>query len=240
MSRVDTIDPAIVEASQRAAAASPSPDLKELIDAPAAEIRAAYASSSAYWNANPPPVASVVDLFLGGPHGELRIRVYRPCDNGGLPALLYLHGGGFMLGSIETHDTLCRLLAKEVDTAVISVDYRLAPEHRFPVAVDECIFACDWLVEHGPEVGVDASRLAVAGDSAGANLALAVLERRRDALKTALLFYGCYGHMPCAAQLHRLSRRTARFPQNGLGSGCRRTRRSRRRRPPAEVLGKLT
>ena len=196
MNRVDIVDPEIVEAGRRAATASPPLDLKALVDAPAEEIRAAYDASSVYWNANPPPVASVVNLALAGPHGELRVRVYRPRDDAALPGLLYLHGGGFMLGSIESHDTLCRLLAREADAAVVSVDYRLAPEHRFPVPVEEGIFACDWLAKHGAEVGVDASRLAVGGDSAGANLALAVLDRRREALATALLFYGCYGHMP--------------------------------------------
>ncbi len=196
MNSVDIVDPEIVEAGRRAAAAAPPLDLKALVDAPAEEIRAAYDASSVYWNANPPAVASVVNLALAGPHGELRVRVYRPRDNAALPGLLYLHGGGFMLGSIESHDTLCRLLAREADAAVVSVDYRLAPEHRFPVPVEEGLFVCDWLAGHGEEVGVDGSRLAVGGDSAGANLALAVLDRRREALTTALLFYGCYGHMP--------------------------------------------
>ncbi len=196
MTRVDTIDPAIVEASQRAAAVSPGLDSKALADAPVEEIRAAYDASSTYWNANPPPLAAVVNLALAGPHGDLRVRVYRPREKTGLPGLLYMHGGGFMLGSVETHDTLCRLLAREADAVVVSVDYRLAPEHRFPIPVEDCIFACDWLAEHGADIGVDASRLAVGGDSAGANLALAVLDRRRKALGTGLLFYGCYGHMP--------------------------------------------
>ena len=101
-----------------------------------------------------------------------------------------------MLGSIETHDSLCRLLAREADAAVVSVDYRLAPENRFPVAVEECIYACDWLAKNGPEIRVDATRLAVGGDSSGANLALAVLGRKRESLRAGLLFYGCYGHLP--------------------------------------------
>ena len=196
MNRVETIDPAIVEASRRAASVSPGMDSKALADAPVEEIRAAYDASSAYWNANPPPVASVADLALAGPHGDLPVRVYRPREETGLPGLLYMHGGGFMLGGLETHDTLCRLLAREAGAVVVSVDYRLAPEHRFPVPVEECIFACDWLAKHGADIGVDVSKLAAGGDSAGANLALAVLDRRREALATALLFYGCYGHMP--------------------------------------------
>ncbi len=196
MTAVDIIDPAIVEAGRRAAETSPPLDLKALVAAPAAEIRAAYDASSTYWNARPPPLASVVNLALDGPHGELRVRVYRPSEEAGAPGLLYLHGGGFMLGSIESHDTLCRLLAREAAATVVSVDYRLAPEHRFPVAVEECLFAADWLAGHGAEIGVDTARLAVGGDSAGANLALAVLDRRRETLATALLFYGCYGHLP--------------------------------------------
>ena len=113
-----------------------------------------------------------------------------------LPGLLYLHGGGFMLGSIETHDSLCRLLTREAQAAVVSVEYRLAPENRFPVAVEECIFAFDWLTRQGAEIRVDVTRLAIGGDSSGANLALAVLSRRRESLRAALLFYGCYGHLP--------------------------------------------
>lgn len=196
MTASGNVDPAIVEAGRRAAAVSPPLDLRTLADAPAEEIRAAYDASCAYWNADPPAMASVADLALAGPHGELRVRVYRPREAGNLPGLLYLHGGGFMLGGLESHDTLCRMLALEADAGVVAVDYRLAPEHRFPVPVEECIFACDWLRDNAAGIGIDAARLAVGGDSAGANLALAVLDGRRGVLGTALLFYGCYGHMP--------------------------------------------
>ncbi len=195
MNQIETIDPAVVEASRRATGDETPIDFRTLVDAPVADIRAAYDATCVYWNASPPAVAAVSDIALEGPHGELRARIYRPSE-ATLPGLLYFHGGGFMLGSIETHDTMCRLLAREAQAAVISVDYRLAPEHRFPVAVEECVFACDWLVQHGAEIGVDTARLAVGGDSAGANLALTVLNERRTPLRAGILFYGCYGHLP--------------------------------------------
>lgn len=195
MNQVETIDPAVVEASRRATGDETPIDFRTLVDAPVADIRAAYDETCLYWNASPPAMAVVTDTALEGPHGELRARIYRPSE-AVLPGLLYFHGGGFMLGSVETHDTMCRLLAREAQAAVISVDYRLAPEHRFPIAVEECVFACDWLVEHGAEFGVDTGRLAVGGDSAGANLALTVLNERRTPLCAGILFYGCYGHLP--------------------------------------------
>ena len=195
MNHIETIDPAVVEASRRATGDTPPIDFRTLVDAPVADIRAAYDATCVYWNATPPAIAAVTEIALEGPYGELRARIYRPSE-ATLPGLLYFHGGGFMLGSIETHDTMCRLLARESRAAVISVDYRLAPEHRFPVAVEECLFACDWLVEHGAEIGVDTARLAVGGDSAGANLALTVLNERRTPLRAGILFYGCYGHLP--------------------------------------------
>lgn len=195
MTEAQTIDPAIVEAGRRAAEDNPVVDFRTLVDAPVADIRTAYDSTCHYWNASPPPLASVTDRTLEGPHGGLQVRIYRPSDEV-LPAVLYFHGGGFMLGSIESHDTASRILAQEARATVVSVDYRLAPEYRFPVAIEECLYSCDWLKEHGDEVSVDASRVAVGGDSAGANLALTVLNERRDALDAGLLFYGCYGHLP--------------------------------------------
>ena len=195
MTQTETIDPAFVAASRRAAGDTPPIDFRTLVEAPAADIRAAYDGTCVHWNASPPAVAAVRDVTLDGPHGDLPARIYRPSDEA-LPGLLYFHGGGFMLGSIETHDTMCRLLARDAGAAVVSVDYRLAPEHRFPVAVEECVFACDWLAAHGAEIGVDTGRLAVGGDSAGANLALTVLNERRAPLRAGILLYGCYGHLP--------------------------------------------
>ena len=132
MTGMDGIDPAIAEAGRRATAFSMasarSLDPGSWVEASADEIRAAYDASSAYWNSDPPPVALVLGLTLPGPHGSLRVRIYRSRDDSALPGLLWLHGGGFMLGSIETHDSLCRLLAREADAAG-SIE-RLPPRRR--------------------------------------------------------------------------------------------------------------
>jgi acetyl esterase len=124
-------------------------------------------------------VAAVEDRALPGPRGEIPVRIYTPSGEAPHPALLYFHGGGFVIGSVRTHDAPCRLLAKTVGCVVVSVDYRLAPEHRFPAAPDDCYAATRWVAEHAGEIGVDPRRLAVAGDSAGGNLAAVVSQRAR-------------------------------------------------------------
>ncbi|HZU16759.1 MAG TPA: alpha/beta hydrolase [Candidatus Dormibacteraeota bacterium] len=119
------------------------------------------------------PVAEVRDLTIPGPGAEIPIRVYRPAS-GTLPGLVWFHGGGWVIGNLETTDPLCRSLATRAGCLVISVDYRLAPEHRFPAAVEDAYAATRWVAEHGPELGLEAERLAVGGDSAGGNLAAVV------------------------------------------------------------------
>jgi acetyl esterase len=123
--------------------------------------------------------------------------LYAPSDEP-LPVLVYLHGGGFTIGSIATHDVLCRHLSHLAHCAVLSVDYRLAPEHRFPVAFEDAWDAVKWVAEQGAEKGLDPARIAVGGDSAGGTLAAACALQARDAgldLKLQLLFYpGCCAH----------------------------------------------
>jgi acetyl esterase len=112
------------------------------------------------------------------------LRLYRPLGSATearLPALVYFHGGGWVIGDLDTHDTLCRQLANGSGCAVVSVDYRLAPEHRFPCAVDDSLAATQWVSRHAAELGLDASRLAVGGDSAGGNLAAVVALLLRNA-----------------------------------------------------------
>jgi len=117
-------------------------------------------------------LARVTDIDIPGPAGAIRARVYVPFAKArALPALIYFHGGGWVLGGIETHDRLCRVIADDAASIVISVDYRLAPEHKFPAAVIDARAAFTWLVEHAAALGIDPARIAIGGDSAGGNLA---------------------------------------------------------------------
>ncbi len=157
------------------------------------EARRAYRDRRAFTQPAAPPVSEVRELRADGPHGAIPLRLVRP--NGAhasdrLPALVYYHGGGWTIGDLDTHDTLCRELANGAGCAVISVDYRLAPEHRFPAAVDDCIAATWWIGAHARELGIDSDRIAVGGDSAGGNLAAVVAIAARDA-----------GDLPIALQL---------------------------------------
>ena len=126
------------------------------------------------------PVATE-ERSVPGPAGDIPVRIYRPQADAPLPVVVYFHGGGFVIGDIATHDTICQRLAGGVPAVVVSVDYRLAPEHRFPAAVVDCDAATAWVSAHTSEIGGDPSRLAVAGDSAGGNLSAVVARRARDA-----------------------------------------------------------
>jgi acetyl esterase len=115
-----------------------------------------------------PVVGSITDATVAG---SIPVRIYRPQASGSLPTIVYLHGGGFVIGDLDTHEGVCRLLCNDVGAVVISVDYRLAPEHRFPAAVEDAYAALRWVAEHIADYGGDRGRLAVGGDSAGGNLA---------------------------------------------------------------------
>lgn len=128
----------------------------------------------------PDQPAATVDLSIPVADGHLGARAYLPSADDSLPVVAYFHGGGWVLGSVDGHDRVCQQLAVRIPAVVVSVDYRLAPEHPFPVPVEDAMAATRWIAEHAHEIGGDASRLAVAGDSAGANLSAVVCLRSRD------------------------------------------------------------
>lgn len=150
------------------------------------EARRFYRERRFFTQVDPPAVAAVEMLRADGPHAPIPLRAYRPAGmplDTVLPALVYFHGGGWVIGDLDTHDVLCRELASAAGCAVVAVDYRLAPEHRFPAAVDDCLAATRWVREHAAALKLDARRLAVGGDSAGGNLAAVVCLALRDALE---------------------------------------------------------
>ena len=120
------------------------------------------------------------DLKISGPGGPLPVRVYKPVDEEGLPVLVYLHGGGFVVGDVDTHDNVCSILANRTEALVVSVDYRLAPEHPFPAALEDAYAAVEWAEDHAADLGGDPDRLVVGGDSAGGNLTAGVTLLARD------------------------------------------------------------
>jgi len=126
------------------------------------------------------PVAKVEDRSMPGPDGQIPIRVYTPEGRRPLPVLVYFHGGAFTLGSIASEDPVCRVLANGADCIVVSVEYRLAPEHKFPAGIEDCYTATKWVSDHAPDLHGDPTRLAVAGTSAGGNMAAVVALMSRD------------------------------------------------------------
>ena len=155
--------------------------------------RAAYEAGAGVLEIPKPALERVEDLQIPVRDGaQLHARLYAPSHEAGLPVLLYLHGGGFTVGSVNTHDQLCRSLAKQAECAVVSLDYRLAPEHKFPTASNDAWDALQWLVAQGGALGLDVQRVAVGGDSAGGTLAASCAILARDAgmpLALQLLIY---------------------------------------------------
>jgi acetyl esterase len=171
-------------------AANPGPPLHEMS---VAQARAFFEQMQTVLPRPEVKIAGVEDRSIPGPAGKIPLRIYRPEGKAPFPALVYFHGGGWVIGSIETHDASCRDLANRIGGVVVSVDYRLAPEHRYPAAAEDCYAATKWVAEHAGELGIDARRIAVGGDSAGGNLAAVVALMARDlegpALRFQLLIY---------------------------------------------------
>jgi acetyl esterase len=142
------------------------------------EARALFRGGREIFAPDPAAVAETRDIAVPGPDGDtLALRLYRGAGTAAgvkLPALIFFHGGGWVVGDLETHDPMCRHIANAAACAVIAVDYRLAPEHKFPAAVEDCLAATLWVAQNGDHLGIDGARLAVGGDSAGGNLAAVV------------------------------------------------------------------
>jgi acetyl esterase len=136
----------------------------------------------------PEEVAKVENIGIPGPSGEIPARVYTPQDSGPLPVLVFFHGGGWVFGSLDTHDNLCRSLANGASCIVVSVDYRLAPEHKFPAAAEDAYAATQWIANNAGHINGDAGRVAVGGDSAGGNLAAVVSLMSRDRGAPTLIY----------------------------------------------------
>jgi acetyl esterase len=178
------------------------PQIQELLDkgtgVPATHTLAVPVARAQYeariaLMAKPAEIAAVREQTIDGPGGKLRIRLYSPPGTGPFPLLVFFHGSGFVLCSLDTHDGMCRNLCAGAGCVVASVDYRLAPEHKFPAGVDDCLHATRWAAAHAAGLSADPARIAIAGDSAGATMAAVTALRVRDeggpALRGQLLLY---------------------------------------------------
>lgn len=161
---------------------------------PVEQLRALVRQFSIAGGPLPVPLGGVTDRTIPGPAGELKVRIYAPQGQAPLPLLVYFHGGGYVTGDLDTQDMIARALCFGAGAVVMSVDYRLAPEHPFPAATDDAFAALQWAAANAGSIGGDARRLSVAGDSAGANLSAAVAIMAREAggpaLSSQALFYG--------------------------------------------------
>jgi acetyl esterase len=135
-----------------------------------------------------PPIASTRDRVVDSEGGPVPIRIYAPKGTGPHPCVIYFHGGGYTIGDLNTHDGLCRRFCRDLEATVVAVDYRLAPEHPFPAGVDDAVAVTRWVMESASELGIDAERVALAGDSAGGNFA-AVVSQEVPGIKFQLLIY---------------------------------------------------
>jgi acetyl esterase len=183
------LDPAAAGLLEQMAAAG-MPPLNEMSPTDARAAAAGLAELSGPGE----EVASVEDRTVPGPAGPVPVRIYTPsAGSAPRPALVYIHGGGWVIGDPDMTDSICRVVANRAECVVVSVDYRLSPEHKFPVPLDDCYAAFTWVADNASSIGVDPARLAVGGDSAGGNLSAAVALRARDeggpAIRLQLLVY---------------------------------------------------
>lgn len=192
-------------------ARSPLPKMHQV---PASVARQMFEMSCQITGMKDLPIGKVTDRTIPGPGGEIPVRLYTPvaAPAGPLPVLVFFHGGGFVIGSLDSHDDNCRLLSNEAKCLVVAVDYRLAPEHRFPAALEDCIATVEWVARNADEINADPARIAVGGDSAGGNLSAVVAQHMRDRAKTDKSAPGIVFQLliyPATDALHEGSSRTA-------------------------------
>ncbi|HEY3548922.1 MAG TPA: acetyl esterase [Propionicimonas sp.] len=178
------------------------------------QMRQAYCLERRFWNEGGPAMVQTIDAGIPTAAGEVAIRCHLPRTADGLPAVVYIHGGGWVVGNLDTHDRIMRTLAHSSGAAVVGIDYALSPEAKFPVALEQCAALVRHLHERGADYGIDGSRLALAGDSGGAAMCLATTLLLRDqagpAIAALALYYGLYGLRDS------LSRRQLGGPWDGL------------------------
>jgi acetyl esterase len=161
--------------------AAPAFDPAQLKTVPVAEYRETMKQAILALGPSPEIVASVIDGVIDGPGGDLPIRIYTPDADGPLGIAVFFHGSGFVICDLDTHDHECRVLANRAGVIVVSVDYRLAPEHQFPAAIEDGLAALEWAAAHCDTLGADPARIALVGDSAGGDIAAVVAQLARDA-----------------------------------------------------------
>jgi len=173
-----TLDPQAKALLDGLAANASAPKLYNL---PPEAAREFYKSLGSVADLQAVPIGKVEDVSIPGPGGEIPLRIYTPvAAGGGSPALVFFHGGGWVIGDLDTHDALCRTLANESGARVIAVHYRLAPEHPYPAALEDCYAAVKWVEANASKLDIDANRIAVGGDSAGGHLAATVSLRAKS------------------------------------------------------------
>jgi acetyl esterase len=193
VSHVEDVDPEVLAARALQAAVAPGLDVTKLVPA---DARAAANKVAMVFNDGLPGLPRVETMFIDGPAGELRCRLYQPEDAAGRGVVYFIHGGGWFSCNVDTHDRTMRYLAAASGLSVFGIDYRLSPEHVFPAALQDCLAGWRFLHAAAASLRIDAGRICIAGDSAGATLALSLMLHGRDAGRdlpqAAALLYGCY------------------------------------------------
>lgn len=198
MNKIDVLS-RLSEEMTTALHCSPQLSEQEIFNDPLQQMRSDYEKGRVFWNEGGPQMHTIKALDVDFAGGKVKTRLYYPTDKLQSPALLYIHGGGFIVGSIDTHDRIMRILAKESGAVVIGIDYTLSPEAKYPQAIEECVAVSQFFLKHGHEYGIDSDNMGYAGDSAGAYLSLASYLWQRDAkmdvgnIKCLMLYYGLYG-----------------------------------------------